>query len=59
MVKVFLSKNGQVRVTIPKALADALRLKHKEEVEFFISEDGLLIRRKNENHSALNLSSEC
>ena len=48
MVKVFLSKNGQVRVTIPKALADALRLKHKEEVEFFISEDGLLIRRKNE-----------
>ncbi|MBR9700167.1 AbrB/MazE/SpoVT family DNA-binding domain-containing protein [Candidatus Woesearchaeota archaeon] len=46
MVKVFLSKNGQVRVTIPKALADALQLQHKEEVDFIIKDNELVIKRK-------------
>jgi len=46
MVKVFLGSNGQVRVTIPKALADALQLKHKEEVEFIIQGEDIIIRRK-------------
>jgi len=46
MVKVFLGTNGQVRVTIPKALANALELKHKEEVEFIMKDGDLIIRRK-------------
>ena len=46
MVKIFFASNGQVRVTIPKALANALQFKHKEEVEFLIKEDELIMRRK-------------
>lgn len=46
MVKIFYAKNGQVRVTIPKALAESLQLRHKEEVQFIIRDDHLQIRRK-------------
>jgi len=34
MVKVFFSKNGQVKVTIPKAIAEAMQLKHGAKVSF-------------------------
>ncbi len=34
MVKVFISKNGQMKVTIPKAIAEAMQLNHKDRVSF-------------------------
>ncbi len=34
MVKVFYSRNGQVKVTIPKAIATAMQLKHGDKIEF-------------------------
>ncbi|MDP7323655.1 MAG: hypothetical protein QF632_02750 [Candidatus Woesearchaeota archaeon] len=37
MVKVFFSKNGQVKVTIPKAIAEAMQLKHKQKIEFIFN----------------------
>mgnify|MGYP001240822505 FL=1 len=37
MVKVFFSKNGQVKVTIPKPIAEAMQLKHKQKVEFIFN----------------------
>ena len=45
MVKIFVGSNGQVRVTIPKAIATALQFKHKEEVEFLIRGEELIIKR--------------
>jgi len=34
MVKVFFSKNGQIKVTIPKAIATAMSLYHGCRVDF-------------------------
>lgn len=47
MVKVFLSSNGQMKVTVPKALVEAMQWKHNDELEFtfkkikvFLSKNG-------------------
>ena len=45
MVKVFFSKHGQVKVTIPKALATALQFKHGQTVIFLIDNDELIIKK--------------
>lgn len=37
MVKVFFSKNGQIKVTIPKAIATAMQLYHGCKVEFIFN----------------------
>ena len=37
MVKVFFSKNGQIKVTIPKAIATAMQLYHGCRVEFIFN----------------------
>lgn len=45
MVKVFLSKNGQMKVTIPKAIAEAMQLKHKDKVVFVFNGKNWEIRK--------------
>ena len=37
MVKVFLSSNGQMKITVPKAIAEAMQLQHKDRIEFFFN----------------------
>lgn len=37
MVKVFFSKNGQIKVTIPKAIAIAMGLSHGCRVDFIFN----------------------
>tara|TARA_Y100000310_G_scaffold334770_2_gene415270 strand:- start:3505 stop:3795 length:291 start_codon:yes stop_codon:yes gene_type:complete len=37
MVKVFLSNNGQMKITVPKAIAEAMQLHHKDNIEFFFN----------------------
>jgi len=34
MVKVFFSKNGQAKVTVPNQIAKAMRLKHGSKINF-------------------------
>ena len=46
MVKVFYSANGQVKVTIPKAIAEAMQLEHKQKVEFVFNGENWEIRKK-------------
>jgi len=46
MVKVFLSKNGQMKVTIPKAIAEAMQLEHKDKVVFVFNGKYWEIRKK-------------
>jgi len=46
MVKVFLSKNGQMKVTIPKAIAEAMQLNHKDKVVFVFNGKNWEIRKK-------------
>ena len=46
MVKVFFSKNGQVKVTIPKAIATAMQLEHGCELEFVFTGKTWEIRKK-------------
>ncbi len=48
MVKAFLSRNGQMKVTIPKAIAEAMQLKHKEKLVFVFNGKHWEIRKKNE-----------
>ena len=48
MVKVFLSSNGQMKVTIPKAIAEAMQLKHKEKVAFVFNGKHWEIRKKDD-----------
>lgn len=48
MVKVFLSKNGQMKVTIPKAIAEAMQLRHKEKVVFVFNGKNWELRKKEE-----------
>jgi len=48
MVKAFYSKNGQVKVTIPKAIATAMQLKHKDKLEFVFNGKTWEIRKKEE-----------
>jgi antitoxin component of MazEF toxin-antitoxin module len=43
MTKVYIGKNGQVHVTIPKAIAKAKGFKHMQEVEWKIDNIGQLI----------------
>ena len=50
MVKVFLSKNGQMKVTIPKAIAEAMQLEHKEKVIFVFNGKHWEIRKKDEKN---------
>jgi bifunctional DNA-binding transcriptional regulator/antitoxin component of YhaV-PrlF toxin-antitoxin module len=33
MVRIFLSKNGQIKVTIPKRIAQAMNLGHRQGIE--------------------------
>ncbi len=47
MVKAFLSSNGQMKVTIPKAIAEAMQLKHKEHIVFVFNGQHWEIRKKN------------
>jgi bifunctional DNA-binding transcriptional regulator/antitoxin component of YhaV-PrlF toxin-antitoxin module len=47
MVKVFYSKNGQVKVTIPKIIAIAMQLQHGCELEFIFNGKTWEIRKKN------------
>ena len=37
MVKVFLSRNGQMKTTIPKLIAQAMQLRHKQGVEIIFN----------------------
>ena len=37
MVKVFISSNGQVKVTIPKLIAQAMQLKHKQGIDLLFN----------------------
>jgi len=37
MVKVFISRNGQIKVTIPKLIAQAMQLNHKQGVDIIFS----------------------
>ena len=37
MVRIFLSKNGQIKVTIPKRIAQAMNLEHKQGIEIVFS----------------------
>tara|TARA_Y100000310_G_C20607246_1_gene776168 strand:- start:947 stop:1120 length:174 start_codon:yes stop_codon:yes gene_type:complete len=46
MVKVFYSANGQVKVTIPKAIAEAMQLEHKQKVEFIFNGENWELRKK-------------
>ena len=48
MVKVFLSKNGQMKVTIPKAIAEAMQLNHKDRVTFIFNGKNWEIRKQHE-----------
>ena len=34
MVKLFLSKQGQAKITIPKIIVGAMQLKHKQSISF-------------------------
>jgi len=46
MVKAFLSRNGQMKVTIPKAIAEAMQLNHKDKVAFVFNGKYWEIRKK-------------
>ena len=46
MVKAFMSKNGQMKVTIPKAIAEAMQLNHKDKVVFVFNGKHWEIRKK-------------
>ena len=48
MVKVFLSKNGQMKVTVPKTIAEAMQLNHKDKIVFVFNGKNWEIRKKNE-----------
>lgn len=37
MVKVFVSKQGQIRATIPKLIAQAMQLKHKQGIDIIFN----------------------
>ena len=37
MVKVFLSRNGQIKATIPKLIAQAMQLRHKQGIEIIFN----------------------
>ena len=45
MVKAFLSKNGQMKITIPKIIAEAMQLKHKNKMEFVFNGKNWEIRK--------------
>lgn len=46
MTKAFYSKNGQVKVTIPKAIAEAMELEHGCRLEFVFNGKNWEIRKK-------------
>ena len=48
MVKVFVSKRGQFRLTIPKHIVDILDLKHRDALDFIL-EKGLWRIKKGNN----------
>lgn len=39
MVKVFISRNGQIKVTIPKLIAQAMQLKHKQGIDIIFKDN--------------------
>jgi antitoxin component of MazEF toxin-antitoxin module len=45
MTKIYMTKHGQVVVTLPKAIAKAKQLQHKQEVEWVLDGAGNLILR--------------
>lgn len=53
MVKAFFSKNGQVKVTIPKAIAIAMQLEHGCELEFIFNGKTWEIRKKKVKNDSL------
>ena len=46
MTKIFFSKNGQVKITIPKSVIEFLQLKHGDDMDFIFHEGGILIKPK-------------
>jgi len=46
MVKAFISKNGQMKITIPKVIAEAMQIHHKEKLEFVFNGKYWEIRKK-------------
>ena len=46
MVKAFYSKNGQVKITIPKIIAEAMQLQHGERLEFVFNGKEWILRKK-------------
>ena len=46
MTKLFFSKNGQVKITIPKSVIEFLQLQHGDEMEFVFHENGILMKTK-------------
>jgi bifunctional DNA-binding transcriptional regulator/antitoxin component of YhaV-PrlF toxin-antitoxin module len=49
MVKAFLSKNGQMKITIPKTIAEAMQLSHKENIVFVFNGEHWELRKKDES----------
>lgn len=45
MVKVFFCNNGQIKVTIPKTIATAMQLRHKDKLKFIFNGRNWEIRR--------------
>lgn len=46
MVKAFYSRNGQVKITIPKTIAEAMQLKHGTKLIFIFNGKNWEIRKE-------------
>ena len=46
MTKAILSKNGQMKITIPKVIAIAMQLKHKDRLDFVFNGKNWELRKK-------------
>ena len=49
MVKAILSRNGQMKVTIPKAIAEAMGLEHKDKLKFVFNGKTWEIQKVNDD----------
>ena len=56
MVRIFLSSNGQMKVTIPKHIAQAMGLKHKQGIELVFNGEFLEFRKANKGMVKVFLS---
>ncbi len=49
MTKAILSSNGQMKVTIPKLIAEAMQLKHKSGLKILFQKNSWLLIKDNKN----------